>query len=129
MDTSFDVQGFSELAKKLESMGKQGVKIEDKALIKSAEPILNDAKNTVAFDDRSGDLRKSLKISKVKKSKNGKTVWIGDVDKEVTYSWFIEYGNSKSRPRPFLKPSYDKNKEQVLNNIKKEIVEGIKSAK
>ena len=129
MDTSFDVKGFDELAKKLESMGKKGIKIEDKALIKSAEPILNDAKNTIAFEDRSGDLRESLKISKVKKSKNGKTVWIGDVDNKTGYSWIIEYGSSKNRPRPFLKTAYDKNKDQVIENIKKEIVKGIKSAK
>jgi len=129
MGTTFDLQGFEELSKKLESMGKKGTKIEDNALISAAIPILEDAKNTAAFDDVTGKLRKSLKISKVKKSKSGKTVWVGDVDKEANYSWYVEYGSSKVRPRAFLKPAFDKNKDKVLENIKKEIIKGINSAK
>ena len=126
MATTFDVQGFEELTKKLESMGKKGAKIEDEALQKAAEPILQDAKSTTAFKDVSGKLRKSLKISKVKKNKGIKFVWVGDVDKQANYSWYVEYGDARSAERPFLRPAYDRNKKQVFEIIKNEIANELK---
>lgn len=127
MSSTFEVEGLDSLLKKLENMGKEGTKIEDKAYIDAAKPILQDARSTNAFEDRTGKLRKSLKISKVKNGKDGKFVWIGDVDKEANYSWYIEFGDSKRRPRPFLKPAFDKNKDSIIENMKKTIQENLKS--
>lgn len=125
MSTDFSTQGLDQIMNRLQTMGKQGVKIENNAIIESAKPILEDAQNTVAFKDKTGKLRESLKISKVKTSKGTKTVWVGDVDRNANYSWYVEYGSSGHPPRPFLKPAFDKNKDKILENIKKEIIKGL----
>ncbi|MDF2802342.1 MAG: phage protein Gp10 family [Anaerocolumna sp.] len=126
MSNEFEVQGLEGLMKKLEQMGRAGAKIEDKALQKAAEPVLNDIKSTTAFEDHSHKLRNSFKISKVKKKKEGKYVWVGDVDKEANYSWYVEYGSSKKAARPFLRPAFEKNKDEVLKILKQEIAKGLK---
>ncbi|MDT8718985.1 HK97 gp10 family phage protein [Clostridium sp. 19966] len=125
MSADFEVEGLESLLNKLANMGKNGVNIQDNALVEAAQPILTDAKNTKAFEDRTGKLRESLKISKVKKNKDGKFVWVGDIDKKANYSWYVEYGDSKRLPRPFLKPAYEKNKGQILEKIKQAIQNGL----
>ncbi|MDF2803060.1 MAG: phage protein Gp10 family [Anaerocolumna sp.] len=121
MADNFEVQGFEEIAKKLENLGRKGKQIEDEAITKGADPILDDAKNTTAFKDRTGKLRKSLKKSKVKNSKEGKYVWVGDTDKEANYSWYVEFTN------PFLRPAFEKNKDEVFEIIKNEMEKGLKN--
>ena len=125
MSTEFEVEGLDTLLRKLENMGKEDSTIQDNALIESVQPILQDMKNTTVFKDRTGKLRKNLKISKVKKSKSGKVVWIGDTDKQANYSWYVEYGDSKRAPRPFMKSAYHKNKDIVLEKLKESIIKSL----
>lgn len=120
MSADMELQGFENLMAKIENMGKAGDKIYDNALQKSAEPVLKDAQATNAFKDRTGDLRKSLKISRIKKDKNGKYVWIGDVDKKANYSWYVEHKT------PFLRPAYEGNKKEIFETIKQKLAEGLK---
>lgn len=80
MADNFEVEGLESLMSKLENMGKTGVKIENEALQKAAEPILEDAKNSAPV--RTGRLRDGLKISKVKNSKDGKYVLVGTDKKD-----------------------------------------------
>lgn len=130
MSTDFEVDGLDSLLRKLENMGKEGAVIQDKSLIEAVQPILEDEKNTNLFDDKSGKLRKSLKISKVKKSKNGKEVWVGDVDKIAQHGWYVEYGSTKSKPhkeRPFMKTAYNKNKDEVYKKLKEEIEKNLQN--
>ncbi|MDP4144160.1 MAG: hypothetical protein Q8936_06690 [Bacillota bacterium] len=126
MSTTFNVEGLPEIFKRLEGMGRKGVSIENNSLINATNPILEDAKNTTAFKDVTGKLRKSLKTSNVKKNKGIKFVWVGDVDKQANYSWYVEYGDSKTPPKPFLRPAYEKNKGKVLENIRNEIKKALK---
>lgn len=128
MSTEFEVQGLDSILRKLQNLGKEGSLIEDKSLIESVQPILEDEQNTTLFEDRTGKLRKSFKISKVKKSKGTKTVWIGDIDKQANYGWYIEWGDSRRRPRPFMRQAYDKNKEQVYQNLKESIQRKIQNS-
>ncbi|AGF54797.1 hypothetical protein HMT_33 [Clostridium phage HM T] len=121
MNTEFEVDGLDSIFRKLQNMGKEGAIIEDKSLMESVQPVLEDQENTTMFKDRTGNLRRSLKISKVKKVKGTKVVWIGDVDKKANYSWYIEWGDSKRKPRPFMRQSYDRNKNQVYQRLKEAI--------
>ncbi|URZ06770.1 hypothetical protein CLROS_021030 [Clostridium felsineum] len=116
---SMELEGFDSLMQKLESMGKVGNKIYNEALTKSAEPILDDIQSTNAFKDKSGKLRKSFKISKVKKNKEGKFVWVGDVDGVVKYSWYVEHKH------PYMRPAFEKRKKEIFENIKKYVQEGL----
>lgn len=125
MSTEFEVEGLDSILRTLENMGKDGSIIEDKSLIEAVQPILEDEQNTNMFKDRTGKLRKALKVSKVKKSKGLKVVWIGDVDKKANYSWYIEWGDSKRAPRPFMRQAYDNNKNTIYQNLKKSIEENL----
>lgn len=120
MSANMEVTGFESLIAKIEAMGKVGDKIYDEALIKGAEPILKDLQATDAFKDKTGKLRKSLKISKVKKSKDGKYVWVGDVDGVAKYGWYVEHKH------PFIRPAFEKHKKEIFEIIKQAIAEGIK---
>ena len=127
MSTEFEVTGLDTLLRKLENMGKEGSTIQDESLVEAVQPILEDEQNTTLFEDRTGKLRASLKISKVKKSKNGKVIFVGDVDKKANYSWYLEYGDSKRKPRPFMKSAYDKNKDTVYQKLKESIEKNLKN--
>lgn len=127
MSTEFEVEGLDTLLRKLENIGKEGSTIQDESLVEAVQPILQDEQNTTLFEDRTGKLRESLKISKVKKSKNGKVIWIGDVDKKANYSWYLEYGDSKRKPRPFMAESYNKNKSEVYKKLKESIEKNLKN--
>lgn len=120
MSADLEVQGFEELEARINDMGNKGSKIFNSALIKAAAPVLADAKNTRAFKDESGDLRACLKMSKIKNSKGDKYVWVGDIDRKVFYSWYVEYKT------PFLRPALEKNKKSVFEIIKYELAEGLK---
>ena len=110
-------------------MEKEGSIIEGKSLVEAVQPILEDMKNTSAFKDRTGKLRKSLKISKPKKAQygSGRVVWIGDVDKKANYSWFLEYGDSKRAPRPFMMVAYSRNQGYIYQKLKEAIEKNLQN--
>lgn len=128
MSTGIELEGLEELMKKVEDLGRKGARIENQALQKAAEPILNDAKSTSAFHDQSGKLRDGLKISKVKKIGGTKYVLVG-IEKgdnsKIFYGKFLEWGTSKMSARPFLQPAYESNKNQVIETIKSELIRGL----
>lgn len=126
MANNFEVQGFEQISRKLQQMGKVGAKIENEALIKAAEPMLEDMKRTTAFEDRSGNLRKSLKMSRVKIAKDGKYIWMGDVDRKAPYSWYVEFGSSKVPARPFMRTVWEAGKFKAFEIIKDEMEKGLK---
>ena len=122
MSTEFKVEGLDTLLRKLENLGKEGSIIEGKSLIEAVQPMLEDMKGTNVFNDRTGKLRKSLKISPAKKARDGgRVVWIGDVDRNAPYSWYVEYGDSKREPRPFMMSAYSRNQSQIYQNLKEAI--------
>lgn len=129
MICNFEVEGLDTLLRKLENIGKEGSIIENNSLKEAVEPILEDEKSTTLFEDRTGKLRNSLKISKVKKSKYGKSVWIGDIDKKANYSWYVQFGSTKSKPhkaRPFITQAFERNKDTVYQNLKNSIEKNLK---
>lgn len=123
-----EVKGMQEILDKIEQLGKKAGSIQNQALLKAAQPILGDAVQTTQFNDRSGRLRKGLKISKVKKKGNIRYVLVG-IDKsdnsEIFYGKFIEFGTSKMPARPFLGPAYEKNKGKAMDIIREELRKGL----
>lgn len=123
-----DLIGMDKLINKLTEMGKKGTAAMTKALEKGAEPILENMKNTDMFEDHSGDLRDSLKVSEVKTRKNGncKFIWIGDVDRKAPHGWYVENGTSDKEARPFMRTAYREEKEKALGIIKEEMTNAFK---
>lgn len=124
-----ELTGVDEILNKLQQIGTNISRLENKALKNAAEPVLEDARATNAFNDKSGKLRKGLKISNIKKKDGVKYVLVG-VDKsdnsKIFYGKFLEFGTSKMAARPFLQPAYEKNKDNIQQTIAETLKEGLK---
>lgn len=124
---SIELTGVDEILNKLQQMGANVGRLENKALKNAAEPVLEDAKENVPV--RTGKLKKGLKITNVKKKEGMKYILVG-VDRgdnsEVFYGKFIEFGTSKMPARPFLQPAYEKNKNTIRKAIAETLKEGLK---
>ena len=90
--------------------------------------MLEDAKATTEFHDRTGHLRDGLKISGVKTKDGVKYILVG-IDKsdnsKIFYGKFLEFGTSKMPARPFLGLAYTRNKYKVLDIIRDKLREGL----
>ena len=148
MGVDVEFSGMPELIEKLEATNGRFNTVENQALKAGAQPILEDMKNTTAFKDRTGRLRKSLKISGIKRTGGRKSVWVGDTDGKCNYSWFVEFGHSigQSRKnmsakdkragklnkvtyapaRPFVAPALERHKREAIEIIKAELRQAIK---
>ena len=126
---NIELEGVDEILNKLQSIGENVGRLENKALKNAAEPVLEDAKATNAFNDRSGKLRKGLKVTNVKKKEGVKYILVG-IDKsdnsKIYYGKFIEFGTSKMPARPFMQPAYEKNKDNIKRTIAETLKEGLK---
>lgn len=124
MSADLEVSGMQELVDRIQELGKQSTKIQNQALLKAAEPVLNEAVQTTVFTDRSGRLRKGLKISRPKSNGDTRYVLIG-IDKSdislIFYGKFHEFGTSREPARPFLSPAYERHKSEALDIIKNEL--------
>lgn len=124
---SIELQGVDEILNKLQSIGVNVGKLENKALRNAAKPVLEDAK--VNAPVRTGKLKKGLKITRVKKKEGVKYILVG-VDRgdnsEIFYGKFIEFGTSKMTARPFMQPAYEKNKDNIKRTIAETLKEGLK---
>lgn len=93
------LSGMQEILQRIEDLGSAGKKVQDKALVLAAQPILADVVATNVFKDISGKGRKGLKVSRPKSKGNTRFVLIG-VDKsdisEIFYMKFFEFGTSKT---------------------------------
>ena len=122
-----ELTGVDEILNKLQQMGTNISRLENKALKNAAEPVLQDAKANVPV--RTGKLKKGLKITNVKKKEGVKYILVG-VDRgdnsEIFYEKFIEFGTSKMSARPFLQPAYEKNKDNIQKTIANTLKEGLK---
>lgn len=125
MSCELDLVGMDEIIKKLEDIGRKGNQAINKALEIGSQPILDNMKDTNMFDDRSGRLRESLKISKIRTKKGVKYIWIGDVDRLAPCGWYVENGDSKHVARPFMRTAWREEKEQALKIIKEELSKAI----
>ena len=123
------LEGMDAIIDKLNSINANVNKLTNTALKAAAVPILEDAKSTSAFADRTGKLREGLKTSGIKIKDGIKYVLVG-IDKsdnsKIFYGKFFEFGTSKMPARPFLGPAYEKNKRLVNEIIKDTLKEGLK---
>jgi len=121
------LDGADEIINKLQRIGTNISRLENKALKNAAEPVVSDAKANTPV--RTGNLKRGLKISGIKTKEGIKYVLVG-VDKsdssEIFYGKFVEFGTSKMSARPFLGPAYEKNKKEIVEIIKNTLKEGLK---
>ena len=71
---------------------------------------------------KSGDLLDNMSMNTTEKDRTQVEVTIGPGKKQF-YGMFHEYGTSKMKARPFLRPAYDENIEKVQEVIAEELEE------
>lgn len=142
------LEGMDELVNKINLMGIKTSQAINPALKAAAEPILNEVQETTAYIDRTHKLRDSMKISGIKTVRGAKAIWVGDVDKQANYSWYVEFGHSKAQsnknmsakdkasgkmdmvtdaaPHPFMQPAYNHNKETCKEIMKTYLQEALR---
>jgi len=73
-----------ELEDELLKLGDAGEKIEGKAAREAAKILKTEIKKETLKVKRTGKLNESIKISGIRRGKNGgKLVWVGDVDRKL----------------------------------------------
>ncbi|EPZ8710770.1 HK97 gp10 family phage protein [Clostridium botulinum] len=123
---SMELDGMDNLIRKIEDMGKAGTRIENKALKKAGELIVEEAKNSVSV--KTEKLKKGLKVSGVRKKGGNKFVLAGiqkGDNSKIFYGKFLEFGTSKMKARPFMGPAYESKKEEAKEVIKDELRKGL----
>ncbi|QCH27985.1 HK97-gp10 family putative phage morphogenesis protein [Clostridium tyrobutyricum] len=128
MAADIELNGMSELIEKLEATNAKAKSIENNALKAGAQPIFEDMKNTTAFKDKTGDLRKALTVGKIRTKDGVKSIQIGIEGGYVKYFYgkFIEFGTSQIPARPFIHPAYERHKRETIEIIKSELRQALK---
>lgn len=127
MGANMEFEGMGEILDHLEMMVSDVKSVTDKALTAGAKPILNEAKRTTAFIDRSGDLRKSLKVGKVKTDKKGrKYILIGSFKRDGFKARMVEFGTSTADAHPFLAPAFENRYTEAYKNMREVLTEALK---
>lgn len=125
MGAEMKIDGIQDFVDDLTRMYGSIENIADEALQAGGKVILDEASRTNAFNDRTGTLRKAIKLGKTKGSKGQKYVLIGVFKKDAYYGRFIEYGTKKKSARPFLRPAFETKKDEALKEIGRVLKEAI----
>lgn len=122
--------GLRELDRNLARLSdKMQKKLVRSAVRKAAKPVLDRAKELVPTD--TGDLRRSLKIRALKRSRRRSTIGVQVVTGvdffkgEQYYGGMIEFGTSKMNAKPFLRPAADQSKGKARLIFRQELRSGI----
>lgn len=141
MPDNFEVKGLRELEKKLIMLGATVAKKTLSAAGRQAmKPVLATARNTVPVD--TGSLKSALAISSRKgKGKSVVNINVGATKKRALKSQSgavivganqkaiaQEYGTSKQKARPFLRPALTSNAAKVVVIFRKELKQRIEKA-
>lgn len=127
MNNELDFSCIDDYRRKLEELGRKGTNIEKKALEEGSEPILKEMIDNCPV--RTGKAKKHLKKSKPKKEKGIVTIKIGvnkEDNSEAFYLKFSEWGTSRQIARPFMRPAFERKKEEGLEITKKVIREELR---
>ncbi|MCM3761037.1 HK97 gp10 family phage protein [Alkalihalobacillus oceani] len=116
------VEGIESLLTEVEQLGRRGARIENKALREAGDVIKSAIESEAPI--RSGTLKKSITVSRVKTTGDQKRVEIGP-DKDGWYGKFVEFGTVKMKANPFMARGYETSKSQAMAEIKKQLKQGL----
>jgi len=115
---SVNMSGMDELLAQLDRLGEDASKALKEAVMKGAEVVREDASRRAPR--RTGKLSQSIIIESAEVDPDYISVKIGP-NKEAFYGTFVEKGTSKMHAKPFLRPAWDANKENVKKIISDEL--------
>ena len=116
------LEGMEDLLNEIEKLGKAGSRIENKALREAGDVVKEAIQKETPI--RSGKLKESINVSRVKNKDGAKHVEVGP-NKDVFYSRFVEFGTIKMKANPFMARGYEVSKENAMETIEKNLKEGL----
>lgn len=116
------LEGMEELLAEIGKLGQKGSRIENKAL-REAGGIVKESIQAEA-PVRTGTLKKSIDVSRVKAKDGVKYVEIGP-NEDGWYGKFAEFGTVKMKAKPFMAPGYENSKDAAVNKIAEELRKGL----
>mgnify|MGYP000850255463 FL=1 len=116
------LEGMENLLNEIEKLGKTGSRIENKALREAGDVVKEAIQKEAPI--RSGKLKESITVSRVKNKDGAKHVEVGP-DKGVFYSRFVEFGTVKMKANPFMARGYETSKDSAMETIEKNLKEGL----
>ena len=125
---SIKIKGEKELRAKLKKLNIDSKKAIGKALMKSADIVVEEAKIRAPF--KTGALKKAIARDEPEVTKGGFNINIGIkigrlpfTKKDAFYARFQELGTSKMSAHPYLRPALDSKKNSVIAKFM-EIIRG-----
>jgi HK97 gp10 family phage protein len=73
---------------------------------------------------RTGKLRDSIEARKVRPRK-GEVVRYAIGPKGVKYAGFVEFGTARMAAKPYMRPTHDSKKAEVINDAREEVIAGV----
>ena len=116
------LEGMENLLNEIEKLGKTGSRMENKALREAGDVVKEAIQKETPI--RSGKLKESITVSRVKNKDGAKRVEVGP-NKDVFYSRFVEFGTVKMKANPFMARGYETSKENAMETIEKKLKEGL----
>lgn len=103
-----EIKGAAELAAKLKKL-QEDARVElENAVADGANVIRDRARHTSSFEDQSGLLRDSIVTARRKDAESGNVAFVVTVKGPAArYGRMLEFGTSKMKARPFLRPAAD----------------------
>lgn len=125
----FSMAGWKELDKAMAKLApSMQVSTLRKALKRSAQPVIDEAKRLVPVDD--GDLRESITMNtrlknrrdaRQDRSESAVIMYLGTSTPLGSHGHLLEFGTKNHPAQPFLRPAWEKHKKKVLDNIQAEL--------
>lgn len=109
-----NVRGLDDLIKKLQGMAKKATSLQAQAALRAGLLIIEGAAVQKA-PVLTGTLRRSIHSETTSTSAGA----VGRTGTNVEYAPFQEFGTSRMRAQPFMRPAFDENKEQALDEIER----------
>ena len=117
-----ELDGVESVVRELEELGTAGKRIENAALTKAGETVKTSIQSETP--SRTGTLKGSIAVSKVKTKEGTRYVEVGPT-KKGWYGKFLEFGTKKMKANPFMTRGYEKSKKSAVDIIKSELKNGL----
>jgi len=117
------VEGFQHLLDEVAKLGKEGAKIENKALREAGNLVRESIKGfTPVIKVGGGTLKESITISGIRTKDGIKYV---EIKPEAYYGRFLELGTTKMDAKPYMSPGYESSKAEAYAIIEQELKKGL----
>ncbi|MGD6992169.1 HK97-gp10 family putative phage morphogenesis protein [Sutcliffiella horikoshii] len=114
-----EVEGLSELMKRIQNMGDEGKKMTESILKEAVKPMKREVEQNAPdfegkhlYEKKYGKLKDNIEIEYEEKSD---TVFI--TSGNSFWSTYLEYGTKSMKKQPFMEKSYLNKKDEVRENI------------